>query len=416
MKDNILFCVSTETLALPKTIGLSDEILGLPKTCYATTAAQARRIASDMSGSSSAYIIGCDDMEPINLTAAIVSDNPNLRPTLVVDRLTGSLSTRCQAAGINSIMTLSQLSRKFDGSVPSPQLSKSGKHEKRVEENDDLALFENDIYCVDEAKESVTPSKPQNSNCWIMSVYSGSGGVGKSTIVAVVANLLSALGRRVLMIDCDLQFGDLSHIGDAITSVDFETVKDDASEVNRLFAQDSENRPFLIKAPSRIEDSEVISQIIRSTIARASENFEAIIVNTGTNWSEVNATLLEISNCNLFVVDQRISSVRSCKHALDLTGRMNIATHSFAFALNNCDKKAMLSGLDVMGAIDADVVHEIKNGGEKVEQYLSAGKIRDYLSEKSDMCLSVFSMLCELCPLCESTNKSAPKKKPWSFR
>ncbi len=415
MNDKILFSLSTDTLALPQTLGLTDAILSDSQICCATTAAQTRRLASTIGQGGSVYVIGCDDMEPINLAAAIIFDNPALDTFLVTDQLTGSLSTRAQAAGIRAVMTFEELKNLFDSKCSHNENSQAQILPEGSEPSDDIQLFEDEISAIDD-KTSVNPVALQNkSNCWIMSVYSGSGGVGKSTISAMSANLLSALNKRVLMIDCDLQFGDLDYIGGAIDVIEFEAIAKDAKVLSRLNKTNDNNIPSLIKSPSRLENSELASKSILTAIEKAAELFDAIIVNTGSYWSEVNATLLEISNCNLFILDQRISTVRSCQHALELASRMNIATHSFAFALNNCTRKSMLKGLDVMGAINASTVFEIKDGGDKVEQYLSAGRIRELLGEQSEMCMSVFTMLTQLCPLCECDPENKRRKKSRHF-
>ena len=415
-KMKTLFCLNTEILAVPNMVGLTHEALDGDNVICATTAMQARRIAASMSSQDNVFVVGCDDMEPVNLASAIVFDNASINTLLSVDRITGSISTRAQAAGIGEVITYDDLASRFRCAPIQSKPSKSGKHERIVIEPDPIQLFEDDIQEIDDALSISKKKSAGNKNCWIMSVYSGSGGVGKSTISALASNLLSALDKKILMIDCDLQFGDLDHIGGAVIKTEFENVQNDLDGLKSFASQEPQGRPFLIKAPEKLEDAELVGKNIENLLLTASEYFDGIVVNTGSSWSDIHAILLEISNCNLFLIDQRVSSVRSCQHALELASRMNIATHSFSFALNNCAKKSMLTGLDVMGAVNASKVYEIKNGGEKVEQYLSSGRIRDYLSEKSDMCISVFEMVADLCPLCKVESSIPQKKKPWSFR
>src|SRR5699024_7745882 len=110
------------------------------------------------------------------------------------------------------------------------------------------------------------------------------------------------------------------------------------------------------------------------------------VANTGASWEEQHALLLERSSKALFLVDQRPSSLRACRHALDLCARCGIATGPFVFAANRCAKGALLTSLDVSCALQGAHAVELRDGGREVEEVVGAGQPLDLVASKNELC------------------------------
>ena len=426
-----LVCIDSNYKLLSDKSWVVDDILKSDDILITSTCDLARKVAGKLDRTEPVYVCGCDDMEPVNLCAALVKDNPTSSISLVVDKNTGSISTRATAAGISYVMNVDEFLNTLNmfGNVGcESQAAQVRNCSFRVPEQSQTceaeAVFEKDIERFDSelSDDSIAESKQsdavvanevvstRNSNCWVMSVFSGCGGSGKSTVSTIAANLLSALGNKVLLADFDFQFGDLSFISGAKKILTFEELeRSEAVLQESVESQDS--GLVLLKAPEKIEDSEILSCRAKEIISSATNYFDAIVVNTSASWSDVHADLLAISERSLFLVDQKASSVRGCKHALELAGRLNISNQLFTFALNRCSKKSMLCGLDVIGALDINDIFELSDGGRSVEELLSVGKIGDLLRAKNALAMSVFDMLCSICPLCKDGKKSKKKSK-----
>ena len=139
-------------------------------------------------------------------------------------------------------------------------------------------------------------------------------------------------------------------------------------------------------------------QRLPDLLDRLSEEFDVIIANTGASWAEQHAALLERSSVALFLIDQRASSVRACKHALELCARCGIATNPFQFALNRCVKGAPLTSVDVSCALQGAPVFELKDGGRAVEEYLSGGGAADLIEERNEFARSLEQVMERLLP------------------
>ncbi len=231
---------------------------------------------------------------------------------------------------------------------------------------------------------------------FVLSVLSGSGGVGKSTVAALSAFCAQKHGYRCVLLDCDLQFGDLHYFMGVDSPVRVEDVFNDTSIIQTLESQ--EDVPALVASLQRMEDAETFSRMLPQVIEALSAQFDVVVVNTGANWAEHHAVILECSTCALFLVDQRASSVRACRRALDLCRRCGIASGSFAYAINHCSRGSLLTSVDVSCALQGVHVHELKDGGTLVEELLGTGMALELVGQRNDLCSSIDKMLGEILP------------------
>ncbi len=276
----------------------------------------------------------------------------------------------------------------------------------------------------------------------MLSVVSGSGGAGKSTVAVLAACLAARRGLRTLLVDADLQFGDAA---DLLGSSDAPTVDEVLADPGLLDAPADAGVPALVAAPHRLELAEALAAQLPRLLEEASARFDAVVVNTGASWSEGHALVIErsartlflvdqrassvracrhalelcarcgiatgsflflLNRCakgvpftsTLFLVDQRASSVRACRHALELCARCGIATGSFLFLLNRCAKGVPFTSLDVSCALQGAPVRELRDGGPAVEELLGSGLAQTLASERNDLRESLGVVLDGLLP------------------
>ena len=254
-----------------------------------------------------------------------------------------------------------------------------------------------------------------DKTAFVVSVVGGNGGVGKSTVASCAATMLQARGLKTLLIDVDLQFGDMG----------FLLGKEDAFDIADLMAQPErlaqlepkDGLPALICSPRKLEQSELIMNRIAELIEYLKAFFDAIVVNTGAFWSESHVQVIEVSDKVLFMLDQRPSSVRSCSHALELCARCGIATQQFQYVLNFCSRHALLTSLDVSCALQGVHVEELKDGGKEVGELLGAGLPLELLESKNVFIDSLGKLMGQILPEAllsigsKSKDELAPKRR-----
>ena len=155
----------------------------------------------------------------------------------------------------------------------------------------------------------------------------------------------------------------------------------------------SEGVPCVLAAPRRLEQSEALSGQLGALVDSALPCFDVVVANTGANWGEHHAALLERSSKALMVVDQRSSSLRACKHALELCSRCGIATTPFSFAVNRCSKRSLFSSIDISCAMQGASAFELQDGGAEVEEMLGSGLACDLARSRNAFVQSVRELL-----------------------
>ncbi len=240
------------------------------------------------------------------------------------------------------------------------------------------------------------PKVKNNRESFALAVLSGSGGSGKSTIALSTALIYKELGFNVVLLDADLQFGDMAYM---LGFDDPLSITDILAEPKRLARLEShEYLPGVLSAPECLEHSELIMTQMADVIRFVKSYYDIVVINSGSFWTEQHAQIIEASDCSLFVLDQRPSSVRACSRALDLCGRCGLATQTFKYVLNYCSRQALLSSLDVSCALQGVSVHEIKDGGKEVGELLGASLPLELLRSKNPFIQSMRDLSIDLLP------------------
>ncbi len=243
---------------------------------------------------------------------------------------------------------------------------------------------------------SVSSQALDKNKGFVVSVFSGSGGTGKSSVAAMLGIASVNLGCKTVVLDADFQFGDMGFLLGVDNQITVQDIYDNPARIKDLNNQDG--LPSLIAPPDKLEYSEMASQIIPKILPLLQSKYEVVIINTGAFWGDSHAQLLELSDKSIFLIDQRPSSVRSCAHALSLCSRCGIATQNFLFALNKCSRQALLTSIDVSCALKGVHVYEIKDGGKEVGELLSAGLPRELARGKNPFYEGVKDFLLEMLP------------------
>ena len=401
-----LICIDSERARDPERFGIDSRAISQTGSQIETSGERARKIVRETSEIREIYIVSCDDVDAINLAAAIKYDNSINQVNLVVSNITGSLQSRTDACGIDNVINLTDLREVLGGgTLPEvSQSSKVGKHTYLSPEDLDVdePTFPDNTPAPSECPDaplSPCPSTPfANQACWIMSIFSGSGGAGKSTVSAISAQLFASLGYKTLLIDCDLQFGDLRNAFKNVNSASIEQVVEHPEKMTPLI-EGAKEGPCVLQAPRSLESFEVVAPKINELVAQGSQVFDVVVINTGSCWSDVHANLMRVSSLSLFLIDQRVSSVRGCKHAIELAERLNISSQSFKFALNRCGKRSCLSAVDVQPTFGVNDVFELADGSLEVEEKMCLGAVTDLVKKRNPLSMSVLEMLKIACPL-----------------
>lgn len=439
MSNRTILCLDTESLQHPELIGLEDEnLLSQPWLSVFTDACKARQSLLNDAHNSKVWVVSSDSMDGINLAAALKADDARRQVDLVTFESSGSALSRCRAAGIGVICgrnefvhayaAMKEQGRKAqdhaesnvskDSALDGPRVdleqrmtSVTTKEEvaKKTSENErnkhdtrkgnSSAFSPISALAIDEPLlnlSKITKPTIQKNADFSIAVVSGSGGSGKSTLSVCAALLYQELGFKTLLLDADLQFGDMAYMLGRDNALTISDLIEEPERIVRIAPEDG--MPAVIAAPEYLEQSELIMTLFAEIIAFVKRYFDVVVINTGAFWTEQHAQIIESVDKTLFVLDQRPSSVRACSRALSLCSRCGIAVKPFEYALNFCSRHALLTPLDISCAMQGISVQEIKDGGKEVGELLGASLPKELLRTKNVFVQSMRELCVALLP------------------
>ncbi len=412
MAGRVALCADEMTCLNPDTVGLDGEsLLSQPWLSVYHSGQEARRGIAEDESIEEAWVISTDDVEPINLAATLKSDRPDLRVCLVSFEGCGSLFSRAHTAHIDEIADRAAFVRRYSQakthlagiSAGSPVQGFAPDAVAVLTEADSLPAFA--PLAVNEPAPAQSPQVlpvaellpvATPGHAFIMPVVSGSGGAGKSVVSVMSAFLAREMGYRTLLLDYDLQFGDAAVLAGVENPLAIDAAIAHPDWLEKELRRD--NGLVVLAAPERLEAAESVVKSIPQLLESLSSSFDVIVANTGAAWAEQHAALLERCSAALFLVDQRASSVRACRHALELCARCGIASGPFQFAVNRCSKNAPLTSVDVSCALQGAPVFELRDGGRDVEDFLGGGAASELLESRNEFCTSLSHVLETLLP------------------
>lgn len=416
----IMLCADEASILHPELIGLEGEQLESQSWMTVFSDAEQARSQAALEGDGlRAWIAGSEQMEGINLAAAIKSDRPQACVQLLDFSGSGSVLSRARAAGVDGVLDKRSFLDCYRAEKKSHERKlEDGRDTKRSGDSDGARPTWNDMLAntparvlVDSGEDleaAFAPSKtgelfsagiarpyraegPDKARGFLLAVIGAGGGTGKSSVATLCACCAQEAGHPSVLLDADLQFGDIAFLSGSESVVRSDELLEAPLRMDGLPLHG--RIPAVVGAPKRMEHSELVAKHLGELVGALRQKFDVVVVNTGANWVDGHLSLIESCNNALFVLDQRPSSVRACKHALELCSRCGIASKPFLFALNRCSRKSLFSSIDVSCALQGSQVFELKDGGGAVEETLGAGRPFDLIDDANPFARSVAEMM-----------------------
>lgn len=225
------------------------------------------------------------------------------------------------------------------------------------------------VYKKDTRKREILnfPSEPleKRSPARIISLFSTKGGVGKTTAaVNVAVELANRQLAKVLLIDLNLQFGDIASFLNLVpkkTIADLAQVATLKYEEVRFHMLTHKSGVEVLAASTRPEYAELITaEHISQILNEVKPHFDYVICDNVSRFDDISLSGLEVADEIWLVLGMDIPSIKNTKLSLDILQNLNYS-HKVKIILNRFDKKSAITLKDIENSINVKVDYTISN-------------------------------------------------------
>ncbi|MFI6049219.1 CpaE family protein [Streptomyces violascens] len=162
----------------------------------------------------------------------------------------------------------------------------------------------------------------------VTTVTGAKGGVGTTLVAVQLALAARASGRTTVLLDMDLQAGDVASYLDVQfrrSIADLAAITDISPRVLADAVFNHESGLALLLAPGEGErGEEVTDRAARQIIGALRTRYEAVVVDCGTQMNAANAAAVEMADAALLVTTPDVVSVRGAKRTVRMWDRLQI--------------------------------------------------------------------------------------------
>lgn len=231
----------------------------------------------------------------------------------------------------------------------------------------------------------------------VVCVVSGSGGCGKSTIVAAMAHAASLLGLRAAVLDLDLMFGNLYDLLGADAPHDMATLIE-ASTAGALTEQD------IVAASMRVapgvtlwgpvaapEQAELMARPVELLLDVLRRESDVVFVDTSVFWGDAVAAAVSASDRCLVVGDAAVSSATSAARVIELASRVGVPRTRMSavfnrFGVRGADEDVAMR-FEIACALSSKI--RIADGGRDLAALMAFGRADEAVGQTSAFATSV---------------------------
>ena len=224
----------------------------------------------------------------------------------------------------------------------------------------------------------MSSAKQETINGVVISLFSTASSVGKTLIGINMAAELARQGARVVLVDYDLQFGDVCNY----LQLETEQTLMDAQRSLQLTGDSFDVRECLtpyscrnvmfavLAAPRKLEESyNIETSVAQKVIEHLQGLFDYVIVDTTSMFSELNLMLLDISTIVTYLgVVDFLPTIKNMKIGSDTLRTLGYDSEKIRLVLNRSNAKTRISSEDVQKLLKQEFYYVLPNDFQAASQ------------------------------------------------
>src|SRR5215208_5782954 len=199
----------------------------------------------------------------------------------------------------------------------------------------------------------------------VVTIYSPKGGAGCTTLAVNLALTLNNEDTRVVLVDGNLQFGDVAVFmneqgKNTIVDLAPRAEELDPEIVEEVMLKHAASGLHILAAPSRPEYAEKVSSSqFMKVLEYLRQMYSYVIVDTASLLTDVTLAAIDVSDLVILVTTQDIPSIKNCRLFLDLSQTLGIDRERILFIMNRFDKRINITPDRVTDNLKQDIVSVI---------------------------------------------------------
>lgn|GEM_PF-4957134 len=218
----------------------------------------------------------------------------------------------------------------------------------------------------------------------VVALFGCRGGCGATTLAVNVGAELARVGKRVCIVDLDLQLGDVfvaldlepstSIAGLARQIRDSDEPWDEASLRRRLVRHDS--GVHAITQAGRLDDIDAeLAENLPALLELLAEHFDYVLVDGVRDFGDFSLSVLDAADDVALVVTQDVASVRRANRVISLFRTLGYDGDRLRLVLNRFNRRASIDVAEVERALGLAVHARICNDYKRVRRAFDDGAI-----------------------------------------
>lgn len=217
----------------------------------------------------------------------------------------------------------------------------------------------------------------EKQQCEVITVFGTKGGIGKTTIAVNLAAVLAKKKKKVVLLDLDLQFGDVTIFLNLYPRRTISELVQEGSGIDMELLEsnlaDHYSGVKILPAPSRPEYAELVTPAyVEEIIKMLKVEYDYIIVDTPPFFNEVNLSVFDLSTQILLVLGMDLATIKNSKLSLELLTSLN-HREKLKLVLNRASDDMGITIADVEATLDFKVMIQIPSEGRIVVPALNEG-------------------------------------------
>lgn len=212
--------------------------------------------------------------------------------------------------------------------------------------------------------------------------FSGKGSVGKTFIASHTSYLLSVQEKkRVLLLDCDFQFGDLALALGLKANPNIADLSEDKHPMTYELVQAYLQEPFdnchVLLAPSKPDAAEVLTKaFLESLMATVKAHYDYILVDLGVNYSDLTLTIFDLATRIHLVTLPTVSAIHHTKTAIEVMKSLSYDKSKVDVILNGFHKQSGFTLKEIDAVLGSEVKLIVEEDHQLVTDLLNRGDVK----------------------------------------